>query len=268
MDIENAREKWENSIKERNISVEMVEEVIEQVTGIPVSKMKESDLEDLQNMEPALREVVIGQDSAVSSVARAFRRARFKLKKEKRPISFLFTGPTGVGKSHLVRQLAKYVFGSDANFFKFDMSEYSERHTVSRLIGAPPGFVGYEEGGQLTEKIRRKPWAVILLDEIEKAHSDIYNVLLQALEDGVLTDGLGRECNLKNTIIVMTSNVGARVLADFGVGVGFNTAAKQASKREIESAIFRKELGKKFPKEFINRIDEIVQFNSLEKRIF
>ena len=208
----------------------------------------------------------MGQDEAIHQIAKAIRRNRAGLKDPNRPIgSFIFLGPTGVGKTYLTKILAKYLFDSDSNMIRIDMSEYMEKFAVSRLIGAPPGYVGYEEGGQLTEKVRRKPYAIILLDEIEKAHPDVFNVLLQVLDDGQLTDGLGRKVDFRNTIIIMTSNIGARQLKDFGTGVGFSTTMRANHQSEMERSIIEKELKKKFAPEFLNRIDDIVYFNSLER---
>ena len=207
---------------------------------------------------------VVGQDEAIGQIARAIRRNRAGLKDPNRPIgSFLFLGPTGVGKTYLTKVLAKYLFDSEASMIRIDMSEYMEKFAVSRLIGAPPGYVGYEEGGQLTERVRRKPYSIVLLDEVEKAHPDVFNVLLQVLDDGVLTDGIGRKVDFKNTIIIMTSNIGSRQLKDFGVGVGFNTSAREAEKGAMQRDVIEKSLKKAFAPEFLNRIDDIIYFNSL-----
>jgi ATP-dependent Clp protease ATP-binding subunit ClpC len=212
----------------------------------------------------------VGQDDAIQKVVKAIQRNRVGLKDPKKPIgSFIFLGPTGVGKTELARALARYMFDSDDALIRIDMSEYMEKFTVSRLIGAPPGYVGYEEGGQLTEKVRRKPYSVILLDEIEKAHPDIYNILLQVLDDGQLTDGLGRKIDFKNTTIIMTSNIGARQLKDFGDGVGFTTASRIANSEENNKAVIEKALKRTFSPEFLNRIDDVVIFNQLtEENIF
>ena len=217
-------------------------------------------------MESELQGTVVGQDEAVRQICKAIRRNRAGLKDPNRPIgSFIFVGPTGVGKTDLTKVLAKYLFESEANMIRIDMSEYMEKFAVSRLIGAPPGYVGYEEGGQLTEKVRRKPYSIVLLDEIEKAHPDVFNVLLQVLDDGQLTDGLGRKVDFKNTIIIMTSNIGSRQLKDFGTGVGFNTAAREAERASLERSVIDKEMKKKFAPEFLNRVDDIVFFNSLQR---
>ena len=247
------------------ITVETIQELIFQATGIPISKMDEQDLSEMRKMKPNMITKVIGQDDAVDHAVRAIRRARLGLKKEDKPISLMFIGITGTGKTHLARALAKEMFGNDNHFYKFDMSEYSQEFTVSRFIGAPPGYVGYHEGGDFTEKIRRNPYSVILLDEIEKAHHTLYNVLLQALNDGYITDGLKRKCYLKNTIIIFTSNVGAKKLQDHGVGVGFATKSTEANRKATEKGILRKELKLQFSPEFLNRIDETIYFNSLER---
>jgi ATP-dependent Clp protease ATP-binding subunit ClpC len=215
--------------------------------------------EDMQGM-------VVGQNEAIQKVVKAIQRNRVGLKDPKKPVgSFIFLGPTGVGKTELARALARYMFDSEDALIRIDMSEYMEKFTVSRLIGAPPGYVGYEEGGQLTEKVRRKPYSVILLDEIEKAHPDIYNILLQVLDDGQLTDGLGRKVDFKNSLIIMTSNIGVRQLKDFGEGVGFATAARIQSADENNKAVIEKALKRTFSPEFLNRIDDVVIFNSLSK---
>ncbi|MGN6353709.1 MAG: AAA family ATPase [Parafilimonas sp.] len=236
------------------------------MTGIPVKRMVQAESEKLRKMSDDMRGMVIGQDEAISKVVKAIQRNRVGLKDPKKPVgSFIFLGPTGVGKTELARSLARYMFDSEDALIRIDMSEYMEKFTVSRLIGAPPGYVGYEEGGQLTEKVRRKPYSVILLDEIEKAHPDIYNILLQVLDDGQLTDGLGRKVDFKNTLIIMTSNIGVRQLKDFGEGVGFATATRIQNAEENNKAVIEKALKRTFSPEFLNRIDDVVIFNALTK---
>jgi ATP-dependent Clp protease ATP-binding subunit ClpC len=236
------------------------------MTGIPVMRMVEAESERLRNMGNKLKGSVIGQDDAIAKVVKAIQRNRVGLKDPKKPIgSFIFLGPTGVGKTELAKTLARYLFDSADALIRIDMSEYMEKFSLTRLIGAPPGYVGYEEGGQLTEKIRRKPYSVILLDEIEKAHPDIYNILLQVLDDGQLTDGLGRKVDFKNTLIIMTSNIGARQLKEFGDGVGFATASRVENKDDNNKAVIEKALKRTFAPEFLNRIDDVIVFNSLTK---
>jgi len=229
-----------------------------------VRKVGQSESKKLVTMADDIRKMVIGQDEAVLKMAKAIQRNRVGLKDPRKPIgSFIFLGPTGVGKTELARALARYLFDTEDALVRIDMSEYMEKFTVSRLIGAPPGYVGYEEGGQLTEKVRRKPYCVLLLDEIEKAHPDVYNVLLQVLDDGQLTDGLGRKVDFKNTIIIMTSNIGARQLKDFGQGVGFATKARQETADDNAKTIIQQALRKTFSPEFLNRVDDVMVFNSL-----
>ena len=262
------KRQWENEEREKRVVVHQadVAAVVAMMTGVPVERIAESEQGRLLNMESELKGSVVGQDEAIGQIAKAIRRNRAGLKDPNRPIgSFLFLGPTGVGKTYLTKVLAKYLFDSEAAMIRIDMSEYMEKFAVSRLIGAPPGYVGYEEGGQLTERVRRKPYSIVLLDEIEKAHPDVFNVLLQVLDDGVLTDGIGRKVDFKNTIIIMTSNIGSRQLKDFGVGVGFNTAARVAERAAMERDVIEKSLKKSFAPEFINRIDDIIYFNSLHR---
>ena len=262
------KKQWENDEKERRVTVRQadVAAVVAMMTGVPVERIAESEQGRLLSMESELKGSVVGQDEAIAQIAKAIRRNRAGLKDPNRPIgSFLFLGPTGVGKTYLTKILAQYLFDSESAMIRIDMSEYMEKFAVSRLIGAPPGYVGYEEGGQLTERVRRKPYSIVLLDEIEKAHPDVFNVLLQVLDDGVLTDGIGRKVDFKNTIIIMTSNIGSRQLKDFGVGVGFNTAARIAERDAMQRDVIEKSLKKSFAPEFINRIDDIIYFNSLKR---
>lgn len=266
--LEKAKQEWEEETKDTRypIGEEDIAQVVSMMTGIPVMRMVEAESEKLRRMGDDLKGVVIGQDDAVQKVVKAIQRNRVGLKDPKKPIgSFIFLGPTGVGKTELARRLAGYLFDSEDALIRVDMSEYMEKFSLSRLIGAPPGYVGYEEGGQLTERIRRKPYSVILLDEIEKAHPDIFNILLQVLDDGQLTDGLGRKVDFKNTIIIMTSNIGVRQLKDFGDGVGFATAAKVSASEENNRAVIEKALKRTFSPEFLNRIDDVLIFNSLSQ---
>ena len=259
---------WTNELNSvrKKITEEDVANVVSMVTGIPVTKVSQDDLSRLKNMATILSSKVIGQNEAVEKVSKAIRRNRMGIKAHNKPIgSFVFVGPTGVGKTYLVKKLAEEMFGTSDAVIRVDMSEYMEKHTTSKLVGAPPGYVGYEEGGQLTEKVRRKPYSVILLDEIEKAHPDVFNVLLQVLDDGHLTDGLGRKVDFRNTLIIMTSNVGARKLQDFGTGVGFGTKTKNDNLDDIKQSVIDNELKKAFSPEFLNRLDEIIFFKPLEK---
>jgi ATP-dependent Clp protease ATP-binding subunit ClpC len=237
------------------------------MTGIPVNRIASQERKKLSSMTKSIKAKIIGQDEAVEKVVRAIRRNRVGLKDPNKPIgSFIFLGPTGVGKTQLTKTLSEEMFDSQDSLIRLDMSEYMEKFAVSRLVGAPPGYVGYEEGGQLTEKIRRKPYSVILLDEIEKAHPDIFNILLQALDDGQMTDSLGRKISFKNTIIIMTSNIGARQLKDFGQGIGFNTKAKINNSDSHSKSVIEKALKRAFAPEFLNRIDDVIVFNSLDKK--
>jgi len=266
--LEREKKKWEEESKLHRevVSEQNVSEVVSMMTGVPVQRIALNESERLISMEKDLEKSVIGQNEAISKVVRSIRRNRAGLKDPAKPIgSFIFLGPTGVGKTHLAKVLSRHLFDSEEALIRIDMSEYMEKFAVSRLIGAPPGYVGYEEGGQLTEKIRRKPYSVLLLDEIEKAHPDVFHLLLQMLDDGQLTDSLGRKIDFKNTIIIMTSNIGSRQLKDFGMGVGFNTPAKQAASKEFSTSVIENALKKAFAPEFLNRVDDVVIFDSLQK---
>jgi ATP-dependent Clp protease ATP-binding subunit ClpC len=266
--LEKAKGLWEEESKNKRfpINEENIAEVVSMMTGIPVKRMVEAETTKLRKMADEMKGMVIGQDDAIGKVVKAIQRNRVGLKDPKKPIgTFIFLGPTGVGKTELARALARNMFDSEESLIRIDMSEYMEKFSVSRLIGAPPGYVGYEEGGQLTEKVRRKPYCVILLDEIEKAHPDIYNILLQVLDDGILTDGLGRKVDFKNTLIIMTSNIGARQLKEFGDGVGFATATRIQQTEENNRSVIEKALKRTFSPEFLNRVDDVIVFNSLTK---
>ena len=267
-ELEKAKGQWEEESKHKRypITEENIAEVVSMMTGIPVKRMVQAETEKLRRMSEEMKDMVVGQDEAIQKVVKAIQRNRVGLKDPRKPIgTFIFLGPTGVGKTELARALSKYMFDSEDSLIRIDMSEYMEKFSVSRLIGAPPGYVGYEEGGQLTEKVRRKPYCVILLDEIEKAHPDIYNILLQVLDNGQLTDGLGRKVDFKNTMIIMTSNIGVRQLKEFGDGVGFATATRIQNAEENNKAVIEKALKRTFSPEFLNRIDDVVVFNSLSK---
>jgi ATP-dependent Clp protease ATP-binding subunit ClpC len=266
--LDRAKLAWEEETKRKRYKVdeEHVADVISQMTGIPVNKVAAKESSKLLTMLSDIKGKVIGQDSAIEKLTKAIQRTRVGLKDPKKPIgSFIFLGPTGVGKTELAKVLAGYLFDKTDALVRIDMSEYMEKFSVSRLVGAPPGYVGYEEGGQLTEKIRRKPYSVVLLDEIEKAHPDVFNILLQVLDDGILTDGLGRRVDFRNTIIIMTSNIGVRDLKDFGAGIGFASAAKADNKDEQMRSTIQNALKKAFSPEFLNRLDDVIIFNSLER---
>ena len=264
--LEKAKRQWEedSKIHREEVSEENVAEVVAMMTGIPVQRIAQNESDRLLHMENDLEGAVIGQNEAIKKVVKSIRRNRAGLKDPNKPIgTFIFLGPTGVGKTYLAKVLAKYMFDTEEALVRIDMSEYMEKFAVSRLVGAPPGYVGYEEGGQLTEKVRRKPYSIVLLDEIEKAHPDVFHLMLQVLDDGVLTDSLGRRVDFKNTIIIMTSNIGSRQLKDFGQGVGFSTGAKQAAKSAFSQGVIEGALRKAFAPEFLNRIDDVVIFDSL-----
>jgi ATP-dependent Clp protease ATP-binding subunit ClpC len=267
-ELETAQLVWEEEVKKNReiVSEDNVAEVVAMMTGIPVQRIAQQESARLSKMAEELRGRVVGQDDAVKKVVKAIQRNRAGLKDPNKPIgSFVFLGPTGVGKTQLAKELAKTLFDSEDALIRIDMTEYMEKFSLSRLVGAPPGYVGYEEGGQLTEKVRRKPYSVVLLDEIEKAHPDVFNLLLQALDDGHMTDSLGRKIDFKNTIIIMTSNIGSRQLKDFGQGVGFGTSARKEASGDYAKSVVESALKKTFAPEFINRIDDIVMFNALEK---
>ncbi|MCF6180940.1 ATP-dependent Clp protease ATP-binding subunit [Lutibacter sp.] len=260
--------KWEEASKlhRETVTEENVAEVVSMMTGIPVNRVAEAESQRLNDLPKLIKGKVIGQDEAVSKVVKAIQRNRIGLKDPNKPIgSFIFLGQTGVGKTQLAKVLATELFDSEDALVRIDMSEYMEKFAISRLVGAPPGYIGYEEGGQLTEKIRRKPYAVVLLDEIEKAHPDVFNMLLQILDDGFITDSLGRKINFRNTIIIMTSNIGSRQLKDFGTGVGFGTSSKKAQANSVAKSVIENALKKSFAPEFLNRIDDVIVFNTLEK---
>lgn len=267
-ELEQAKVEWEEETKNKRYTVaeEDVASVVAMMTGIPVTKVAAGEISKLRVMGEDLKDVIIGQDAAIDKLVKAIRRSRLGLKDPNKPIgSFIFLGQTGVGKTELAKALGRFMFDSEEALIRLDMSEYMEKFTVSRLIGAPPGYVGYEEGGQLTERVRRKPYSVVLLDEIEKAHPDIFNILLQVLDDGILTDGLGRRIDFKNTVIIMTSNVGVRELKNFGTGVGFQTQTRKDQTQEIMRSTIEGAMKKVFRPEFLNRIDDVIIFNELEQ---
>ncbi|MEO6167320.1 MAG: ATP-dependent Clp protease ATP-binding subunit, partial [Chitinophagales bacterium] len=267
-ELDAAKAAWEEETKVKRYPVteEDIAEVVAMMTGIPVKRVAQTESTKLLNMAEELQGSVVGQEEAIRKITKAIQRNRAGLKDPRKPIgSFVFLGPTGVGKTELAKVLARYLFDSEDSLVRIDMSEYMEKFSVSRLIGAPPGYVGYEEGGQLTEKVRRKPYSVILLDEIEKAHPDVYSILLQVLDDGILTDGLGRKVDFKNSLIIMTSNIGARQLKDFGQGIGFSTGVREEAADTHSKSVIESALKRTFSPEFLNRIDDVIIFNSLGK---
>ena len=265
-ELDEAQQKWEKSDANPRLEVDenIVAEVVSKMTGIPVQRVGQEENERLRKLKEILQKKVIGQDDAVATIARAIQRSRIGLKDPKRPIgTFMFVGPTGVGKTYLTKCLAEEMFGDADAIIRLDMSEYMEKHTVSRMVGAPPGYVGYEEGGQLTERVRRKPYSIVLLDEIEKAHPDVFNILLQVMDEGRLTDGNGNTIDFRNTIIIMTSNCGTRQINEFGKGIGFHSAADNLQNEANYHSMVMKALSKQFAPEFLNRLDEVVFFSQL-----
>jgi len=264
----NEKEKWEKNQIENKIpiTVDDVYEIISQMTGVPITKLDKTESNRLLNLENILTQDVIGQSEAISTISKSIRRNRVGIKDANKPIgSFIFLGSTGVGKTFLAKCLAKVLFGDSEKIIRIDMSEYMEKHNVSKLIGSPPGYVGYDEGGQLTEKVKNNPFSVILFDEIEKAHKDVYNILLQILDEGHLTDSFGRKINFTNTLIIMTSNVGAKKVSEFGEGVGFSTSSSREQKYEVKKTMIQKSLRQQFNPEFLNRIDDVILFNQLDE---
>jgi ATP-dependent Clp protease ATP-binding subunit ClpC len=266
LELEKRKFEEEQAANRKEIDPELVLTVVSSMTKIPVNKLSTDDKTSLVGLEKSLQQDVIGQEEAVTKIAKAIRRNRLGIKDPNKPIgSFIFLGSTGVGKTHLAKQLAKQIFGNENNLIRVDMSEFQEKHTISKLIGAPPGYVGYDEGGQLTEQVKNKPYSVILFDEVEKANKEIFNTLLQMLDEGHLTDSLGRKINFKNCLIIMTSNLGVKKLQDFGNGIGFNTLSSSSTQEEYKRQILQKEMKNYFSPEFLNRIDEVIVFNSLKQ---
>jgi ATP-dependent Clp protease ATP-binding subunit ClpC len=266
--LDSEKLKWTDGLKENKtpVTIDDVYEIVSEMTGVPITKLDDKETEKLLKMESLLSEKVIGQDEAILSISKSIRRNRVGIKDANKPIgSFIFLGSTGVGKTFLAKSIAELLFGDPEKIIRVDMSEFMEKHNVSKLIGSPPGYVGYDEGGQLTEKIKNNPFSVVLFDEIEKAHKDVFNILLQILDEGHLTDSFGRKVNFTNTIIIMTSNIGAKKVSDFGGGVGFNTSSSETQKYEVRKSIIQKSLKQQFNPEFLNRIDDIILFNSLNE---
>jgi ATP-dependent Clp protease ATP-binding subunit ClpC len=266
--LESEKLKWTDGLKENKtpITIDDVYQIVSEMTGVPITKLDNKETEKLLKMESLLSEKVIGQDEAILSISKSIRRNRVGIKDANKPIgSFIFLGSTGVGKTFLAKSIAELLFGDPEKIIRVDMSEFMEKHNVSKLIGSPPGYVGYDEGGQLTEKIKNNPFSVVLFDEIEKAHKDVFNILLQILDEGHLTDSFGRKVNFTNTIIIMTSNIGAKKVSDFGGGVGFNTSSSETQKYEVRKSIIQKSLKQQFNPEFLNRIDDIILFNALNE---
>ena len=262
------KEAWEKEVSQirSEVDEEQIAEVVSLMTGIPVQRMSESEGERLRSMSPKLKNEIIGQDEAIEKLVRSIQRGRMGLKDPNKPIgTFLFVGPTGVGKTYLAKKLAEYLFGSKDALIRIDMSEYMEKHTVSRMVGAPPGYIGHDEGGQLTEKVRRKPYSIILLDELEKAHADVFNILLQVMDEGRLTDSNGVTVNFNNTVIIMTSNCGTKQLKEFGNGIGFNSVHNAQADKKHSRSLIEKSLHKQFAPEFINRLDDIIHFDQLKE---
>ena len=266
--LEQKKKEWEATLKDERQTVdeEDIARVVSMITGIPVQRIGQEENAQLRNLGPTLQAEVIGQDEAIGKLVRAIQRSRIGLKDPKKPIgTFMFVGPTGVGKTYLTKKLAEELFGSEKALIRIDMSEYGEKHTVSRMVGAPPGYVGYEEGGQLTERVRRQPYSIVLLDEIEKAHPDVFNILLQVMDEGRLTDGNGATIDFRNTVVIMTSNSGTRQLKDFGQGIGFSTPHDVAQDKEYARGVIKKSITKQFAPEFLNRLDDIIYFDQLSE---
>jgi ATP-dependent Clp protease ATP-binding subunit ClpC len=266
--LEEEKNKWLETQKDNKtpVSVDDVYEMVSQITGVPISKVDNNEVDNLLKLEERIKSKVIGQDDAIGIISKSIRRNRVGIKDANKPIgSFIFLGSTGVGKTYLAKTIAEVLFGDSDKVIRVDMSEYMEKHNVAKLIGSPPGYVGYDEGGQLTEKIKNNPFSVVLFDEIEKAHKDVFNILLQILDEGHLTDSFGRKVNFTNTIVIMTSNIGAKKVSEFGKGVGFNTSFSDSQSYEVKKSIVQKSLKQHFNPEFLNRIDDIISFNSLNK---